>query len=213
MVPEQKKLKGSSMIKKIASAIAALSVTLFISGCTALSNGSFYHMGGTMMWNADKLDDGAIDAYDEMITTVIEYGDPARAMMNEYKVGEDISGDDVKESIEALAEEYNMRVTGYVKMFTKEDAKPDEVKEARIWSLCSLHIAKIFLNHSRYFGGFMPCRIMYVQYGNGDAYLITMDLTLAIHGGYPLPPEMLELAQKVKKAMEEIPSRAASGDF
>ena len=185
----------------------ALGFAMFISGCSTM------HMGWTAMTGQHKLDDKAMDAYDDMFTKVVEYGDPARAMMKEYKVAEDISGDDVKESITALAEEYNMRVTNYVKMFTKEDAKPNEVKEARIWSLCSLHIAKIFLNYSRYFGGFMPCRIMYVQYGNGDAYLITMDLTLAIHGGYPLPPEMLKLAQQVKTTMEEIPARAASGDF
>ncbi len=59
----------------------------------------------------------------------------------------------------------------------------------------------------------MPCRIMYVQYGNGDAYLITMDLTLAIHGGYPLSPEMLKLATTVEKSMNEITQRAANGDF
>jgi hypothetical protein len=38
-------------------------------------------------------------------------------------------------------------------------------------------------------------------------------MTLAIHGGFPLPEEMLELGLSVKKAMEEIPARAAIGDF
>ena len=194
------------MVRKLISAAMAFGVAMFISGC------SMMHMGWDFM-TAD-LDDGAPEAYAKMMHVVKESGDPAKAMMNEYKVDtEEVSGDDLKDIIQGLAEEYNMRVTGYVKMFTKEDAKPDEVKEARIWSLCSLHIAKVFLNYSRYFGGFMPCRIMYVQYGNGDAYLITMDLTLAIHGGKTLPPEMLELATKVKKAMTEIPARAAIGDF
>ncbi|SFV56860.1 hypothetical protein MNB_SM-6-1104 [hydrothermal vent metagenome] len=195
------------MRKNLLIALMAVAVTLFTTGCSTM------HMGWTAMTGQHKLDDGAMKAYDDMFTSVVKYGDPAKAMMKEFKVAEDVTGDDVKESVSALAEEYNMRVTGYVKMFTKEDAKPNEVKEARIWSLCSLHIAKIFLNHSRYFGGFMPCRIMYVQYGNGDAYLITMDLTLAIHGGYPLPPKMLELATEVDKAMTEIPQRAANGDF
>jgi hypothetical protein len=40
-----------------------------------------------------------------------------------------------------------------------------------------------------------------------------MDLTLAIHGGRPLPKEMLELATSVQKAMVDIPKMAASGDF
>jgi uncharacterized protein (DUF302 family) len=193
------------MKKFMLSVMSALTIMVFSTGCTYMG------MGYDMM-TAD-LDDGAPKAYADMMAVVKESGDPAKAMMKEYKVVEDVTGDDVKESIQALAEEYNMRVTNYVKMFTKEDAKPNEVKEARIWSLCSLHIAKIFLNHSRYFGGFMPCRIMYVEYGNGDAYLITMDLTLAIYGGKTLPPEMLKLAKKVKVAMEEIPAKAANGEF
>jgi len=194
-------------MRKIILGLSILATMMFTSGCSTA------HMGWTAVTEQHNLDDGAMAAYDDLFTKVAKDGDPAKAMNNEYKVGEDVTGDDVKESITALAEEYNMRVTGYVKMFTKEDAKPDEVKEARIWSLCSLHIAKVFLNHSRYFGGFMPCRIMYVEYGNGDAYLITMDLTLAIHGGFPLPEEMGKLAAKVKTAMEEIPARAAIGDF
>jgi len=194
-------------MRKIILGLSVLAVMVFTSGCATM------HMGWTAVTQQHKLDDGAMKAYDDMFTKVAKYGDPARAMMKEYKVAEDVSGDDVKESITALAEEYNMRLTGYVKMFTKKDAKPNEVKEARIYSLCSLYIAKVFLNHSRYFGGFMPCRVMYIQYGNGDAYLITMDLTLAIHGGYPLPPKMAKLAAKVKTAMEDIPARAAKGDF
>jgi len=148
-----------------------------------------------------------------MFFEVLENGDPAKAMMNEYVVADDVTNEDVASSIKELAEEYNMMLTGDVKMFTKEDAKPDEVKHARIFSLCSLYIAKKFLNHSRYFGGFMPCRIIMVEYGNGKRYLLTMDLTLAIHGGRPLPKEMLKLATSVYKAMTDIPKMAAAGDF
>jgi len=194
-------------MKKLVLGLITLSVMLFSTGCSTA------HMGWTAVTQQHKLDDKAMEAYDDLFTKVAESGDPAKAMNNEFKVDDDVTGDDVKESIAALAEEYNMRQTGYVKMFTKEDAKPNEVKEARIWSLCSLYIAKVFLNHSRYFGGFMPCRIMYIQYGDGRAYLISMDLTLAIYGGYKLPDEMGKLAAKVKTAMEEIPARAAKGDF
>jgi uncharacterized protein (DUF302 family) len=187
------------MKKFLSTAFFAL-LMLLTTGCTTISQ-----------YNA--LDDGAIGAYKDMFFEVLENGDPAKAMMNEYVVADDISNEDVASSIKELAEEYNMRVTGDVKMFTKEDAKPNEVKHARIFSLCSLHIAKKFLNYSRYFGGFMPCRIMLVEYGDGKRYLITMDLTLAIHGGRPLPEEMLKLATSVQKAMVDIPKMAASGDF
>jgi uncharacterized protein (DUF302 family) len=195
------------MKRNLLSVLMAVSLGFFASGCSTM------HMGWEAVTGQHKLDDGAMKAFDDMFTEVVDSGDPAKAMMNEYKVSEDVENADVIESIKALAEEYNMRVVGDTKMFTIPNAKPDEVKFVENVSLCSLYIAKKFLNHSRYFGGFMPCRIMLVEYGNGDRYLITMDLTLAIHGGYPLPPEMLKLATKVQKAMEEIPSRAAQGDF
>jgi uncharacterized protein (DUF302 family) len=194
-------------MKKIITTAALLGAVFFSTGCSTM------HMGWTAMTGQHKLDDGAMDAYDAMFSEVVENGDPAKAMMKEYKVDEDVSNEDVIESIKALAEEYNMRIVGDTKMFNIPDAKPNEVKFVENVSLCSLHIAKKFLNHSRYFGGFMPCRVMLVEYGDGRRYLITMDLTLAIHGGYPLPPDMMELASKVKIAMEEIPARAAEGDF
>ena len=182
-------------------------MTFMISGCSTM------HMGWTAVTQQYKLDDQAMDAYDKMFTKVTEYGDPARAMMQEWLVKDDIANEDVAETIKSLAEEYNMRVTGDIKMYTKDDAAPTEVKHARIFSLCSLPIAKVFLNYSRYYGGFMPCRIMLVEYGNGERWLVSMDMTLAIHGGYELPADMLKMALSVKKAMDEIPARAAIGDF
>ena len=200
-------IKGNSMKKSFITAIIAVGLAFMASGCSTM------HMGWTAVTSQHKLDDGAMKAYDDLFSEVAKDGDPAKAMMNEYKVNDDVSNEDVIESIKALAEEYNMRIVGDTKMFNIPDAKPDQVKFVENVSLCSLYIAKKFLAHSRYFGGFMPCRIMLVEYGNGDRYLITMDLTLAIHGGFPLKPEMLELATKVQKAMTEIPARAAEGDF
>jgi len=192
------------MIKNILALVGAIVVAAMIV--------AFVKFGG-MMSAVQGLDKGALPAYMAMFEKVLETGDPANAMMIEYEIEEDVTNEDAAESIHALAEEYNMRITGDIKMYTKDDAAPDEVKHARIFSLCSLHIAKVFLNHSRFFGGFMPCRIMLVEYGNGKRYLVTMDLELAIHGGAPLDPQMLELASLVQKSMTEIPERAAQGDF
>jgi len=174
--------------------------------------GGYVKFGGVIS-KVKQLDSEAIPTYVKMFNTVLETGDAAKGMMLKFKVNDDVSNDDVAESIKALAEEYNMRATGDTKMFTKEDAKPTEVKHARIISVCSLPTAKQFLNYSPEFGGFMPCRIMLIEYGNGDRFLYTMDLTLAIHGGKTLPPEMLELATHVKDAMDNMPRRAAMGDF
>jgi uncharacterized protein (DUF302 family) len=197
----RKLFKERKVIKNILALFGAIILVVMI--------GAYVKFGSSV----SKLDSGAMPAFMDMFEKVLKDGDPAKAMMKEYKIDEDVSNEDVIESIKALAEEYNMRVVGDTKMFTIPDAKPGEVKFVENVSLCSLYIAKKFLNHSRYFGGFMPCRIMLVEYGNGDRYLITMDLNLAIHGGFPLDKEMTELATKVQTAMVEIPERAAKGDF
>ena len=191
-------------IKNILTGIGALVVVaVFISFATL----------GDKIVKVSDLDSGALSAYSKMFDTVLETGNAAEAMILEYKVDDDMDNEGVGESVHALAEEYNMRITGDIKMFTKEDAAPEEVKHARIFYLCSLTIAKKFLNYSRHYGGFMPCRIMMIELGNGERFLYTMDLTLMIHGGQPLSPEMLELASSVQTAMEEISTRAAKGDF
>ena len=192
------------MIKTILAFIGTLALVAAI---------TIFVMFGGMISKVSTLDSGAMPAYMKMFNTVLETGNAAEAMVLEYKVDKEVNNDEVAESVKALTENHNMRLTGDVKMFTKKDAKPNEVKHARIFSLCSLFIAKKFLNFSHYYGGFMPCRIMLIEMGNGDRFLYTMDLTLMIHGGRTLPPEMLKMAQTVQTAMEDISARSAKGDF
>ena len=190
------------MIKKILMGMLAVVMASMFSGCTMTK------MGVTFMGFEPETQ----EAYAAMMDVVAESGDPAKAMMLEFKVADDVTEDDVFETMRELALEYNMRVVGEKNMFRIKDGKSDEIVHARILEVCSLSVAKQFLNHSRYFGGFMPCRIMFVEYGNGDRFLITMDLTLAIYGGDPLPKNMLELALGVQEAMGEISKQAASGE-
>jgi uncharacterized protein (DUF302 family) len=191
------------MKKSIFGFVVAAAATFIMSGCTMTKMGVAY-MG---------MEPETQDVYAKMMDNISEYGDPARAMMIERKIADDVTNEDAVDAIKAVTEERNMLVTGDVKMYSKEDAAPDEVAHARIISVCNLSTAKIFLNHSRYYGGFMPCRIMLVEYGNGDRFLLTMDLTMAIYGGDPLPPEMLKQANVVKETMEMLITRGAQGDF
>lgn len=160
-----------------------------------------------------KFDKKALKLYAKMAKTVLVTGQAAPAMVISRKVLDDVSNDDVQDTIEAIATEYNMRLTGTLKMFTNENAKGTETKHARMFSLCSLSIAKKFLNSYPEYGAFMPCRIILIEKGNGDRHLYTMDLGLMVHGGHKLSPEMFELASLVQKAMTEIPTRAAEGEF
>jgi len=154
-------------------------------------------------------------AYANMMGIIAKTGDPAQAMMLEWEVAADVTEEDVFDAMKEYAGEYNMRFVGEKNMFRIKDPKPNQVAHARIGEFCSLSIAKKMLDHSRYYGGFMPCRVIYVEYGDGRRYLVSMDMTLAIYGGTDakkIPAELLADMLEVKKAMEEIPAMAASGE-
>jgi uncharacterized protein (DUF302 family) len=193
------------MIKKITLWISTVLIVTIFGGCTMMKMGTAY-MG---------FPSEAQDAYADMMANLSKTGDPAQAMMKEWKVADDVSEEEVFEAMKEYADQYNMRYVGEKDMFRIKDGKPDEVVHAKIGEFCSLSIAKKMLNHSRFYGGFMPCRVIFVEYGNGDRYLVSMDMTLAIYGGTnkkPIDSDLLDDMIAVKKAMEEIPQMAASGE-
>ena len=198
------------MKKTIVMSIAAITTAFMMSGCTAMKLG----------YNFMGFSPETQKAYADMMDIVNESGDPAQAMMKEWLITDaELTEEDIFDEMKDLAGEYNMRFVGEKNMFRLTEAEnptPDKVVHARIAEFCSLSIAKKMLNHSRFFGGFMPCRVIYVEYGDGRRYLISMDMTLAIYGGTdkkPINPELFEQMLDVKKAMEEIPAIAAGYDI
>ena len=206
------------MKKKVILLMASLMAVFTMSGCTMTKMGIAY-MG---------FPNEAQDAYADMMGNLSETGDPAQAMMKEWEITDaELTEEDIFDEMKDLAGEYNMRYVGEKDMFrlldVERDAmekagtpKADQIVHARIGEFCSLIIAKKMFNHSRFYGGFMPCRVAYVEYGDGRRYLISMDMTLAIYGGTdkkPISPELIEDMLSVKKAMEEIPAIAAGYDI
>ena len=197
------------MKKIILKSLVALMTTFVMSGCTAMN------LGVTFM----GFDDDTQKAYAGMMDIVNETGDPAQAMMKEWLITDaELTEEDIFDEMKDLAGEYNMRFVGEKNMFRLTEAEkptPQKVVHARIGEFCSLSIAKKMLNHSRFFGGFMPCRVIYVEYGDGRRYLVSMDMTLALYGGTdakPIDPELFEQMKEVMNAMEEIPMKAAGYD-
>ncbi|MDQ1264068.1 MAG: hypothetical protein QG559_1069 [Campylobacterota bacterium] len=194
------------MIRKLGLGISAAAIAVLFSGC------SYMNMGKVFVFDFSG---ETRTAYAEMMGTIGETGDPAQAMMLEFPVKEGLAEDDIFEAMKEYADQYNMRFVGEKNMFRIENPKPDQVAHARIAEFCSLSVAKKMLDHSRYYGGFMPCRVLYVEYGDGRRYLVTMDMTLALYGGTdkkPINPDLFKDMLNVKKAMEEIPRMAAAGE-
>ncbi|MDQ7062236.1 MAG: DUF302 domain-containing protein [Sulfurimonas sp.] len=206
------------MRNRIALLTTSFMAVFMFSGCTAMN------LGMTFMGFSDDTQ----KAYAGMMDIVSETGDPAQAMMKEWEITDpDLTEEDVFDEMKSLAGDYNMRYVGEKDMFRllpeeiaayEKDgiAKADQVVHARIGEFCSLIIAKKMLNHSRFYGGFMPCRVMYVEYGDGRRFLISMDMTLALYGGTdkkPIDAGLMEDMKNVKIAMEAIPAIAAGYDI
>ncbi len=157
-----------------------------------------------------KMDGKALGLYMDMADKVLTTGDPAKGMVIKRKLI--IPEDSTKaEAIEAaievmdeIADEHGLAKVDSKIMPRDGKFMKDGGKYTQIRHYCSPSIADIFLNHSGEFVGFMPCRVGIVEDNNGDVWLYTMGLDLMIHGGHELPPKLLEYAETVKEAMEQM---------
>lgn len=165
-----------------------------------------------------KMDSQALGAYMSMADKVLETGDPAKGMILKKKlvIEEDVTkAEAIENAIEVMdevAEEYGLMKVDSKTMPRDGKFMKDGGLYTHIRSYCSPSIADVFLTHSGEFVGFMPCRVGIVEDKNGDVWLYTMSLDLMIHGGHELPPKLLELANTVKDAMENMIEKGAKGE-
>ncbi|NOR54912.1 MAG: DUF302 domain-containing protein [Sulfurovum sp.] len=165
-----------------------------------------------------KLDPQALPEYMKMFDTVLTTGDPAKGMVRKVKmvIPEGVTKAEAFENaIEVMDEvgaEFGLAMVDQKTMPRNGKLFKDGGLLTHIRSYCSPAIADRFLTHSGEFIGFMPCRIGIVEDANGDIYLYTMGMELMINGGHVLPPEMLELANEVKKGMYTMMEKGAAGE-
>jgi hypothetical protein len=165
-----------------------------------------------------KLDSHALPEYMKMFDTVLTTGDPAKGMVKRVKmvIPEGVTKEEAFENaIEVMDEvgaEFGLAMVDSKTMPRGGKLFKDGGLLTHIRSYCSPSIADKFLTHSGEFIGFMPCRIGIVEDPNGDIYIYTMGLELMINGGHTLPPEMLELANEVKKGMYTMMEKGAAGE-
>ncbi len=192
------------MLKKILSVIGGITVVGAIVGYL------------TMGTKVGSLHPDAMGYYMKMFNDVLETGNSAAAMTRKVKVKDGISPEDIVETMNSIAEENNFLVVGDSKMNINSSIKKTGNKDdryIRILSYCSPGIAKKFINYSKEYGAFMPCRVMIVEDDEGNLWLETMAMELMLYGGKPLPKDMLEMAQSVRKTMYTMMDSAATGDF
>lgn len=162
-----------------------------------------------------KLDPAAIGLYMQMAEDVMNTGDAAASMVKVVPLEEGVSPEDAIESIKSVAAENNMLIVNDTIMFRsgEKDYAGNTTRHVQIISLCNKQIAREFMDYSKAFGAFMPCRIILMEGKDGAYYLATMKLDLMIAGGHPLTPEMHKMALKVADTMYEAVDKGAKGDW
>jgi len=165
-----------------------------------------------------KLDPQAIPEYMKMFDKVLTTGDPAKGMVRKVKmvIPEGMTKAEAFENaidiMDEVAEEHGLAMVDSKTMPRGGKLFKDGGLLTHIRSYCSPAIADKFLNYSREFIGFMPCRIGFIEEPNGDIYIYTMSMELLINGGQPLSPKMLALANEVRSGMYEMMEKAAAGE-
>ena len=161
-----------------------------------------------------KLDPMAKEVYSHMGKVILETGDIAKATVRKVKVKKGITPEEIVESLNSVATEMGIKPVGDLPL-SKEVALRTGKKQryVRVLSYCNPKIAIEMVKYSMAYGAYLPCRIVIMEDEKGDYWLYTLDLDMMIHGGAPLPPDMLKYGNEVKNAIYTMMDKAASGEF
>ena len=85
-------------------------------------------------------------------------------------------------------------------------------KRIEIFQFCDARIANEMVQFNPDFSAYLPCRITLLEDGDGQAWLVTLDLGKVIPGAN-LSPELLTKAERVRDTIQSIMEAGASGDL
>ena len=190
-------------IKAILMIIGALTVVGVIYAFSAFNIGAI-----------TKLDPKAKDVYSHMGKVLLETGDIAKATVRKVKVAEGIKPDELVESLNSVATEMGIKPVGDLPLSKEVEARTGKKQRyVRVLSYCSPMIAIEMVKFSMAYGAYLPCRIVIMEDEKGQLWLYTLDLDMMIHGGQPLPEDMLKYGNQVKNIIYTMMDKAASGEF
>jgi len=170
-------------------------------------------------YDFSKMDPKAPGLYMKMADVVLKTGNTADGMIRKAKLvvheGEtrEEALENALEVLDEVAEEAGLLVVK-TSLMSRGGVDENGVKQKyiRLNSYCNPTIAKVMLDYSMSYIGFMPCGVGIIEDDNGDIWFYTLDLGLMISGGHTLPPKLLEMAEGVATTMYTMIEKAAIGE-
>ena len=161
-----------------------------------------------------EFDDKAYETYREMFRKILETGNAAEATVWKAQVSDDLSVEDVDETIKMVANEHNIKNVGELPLYKQVEAMTGKpYRFVKIYMFCNAQTAAMMLDYSDAFAAYLPCRLSLEEDKQGRLWIYTLNMDPMIHGGTPLPPALKAEALKVKEIMLDVLDRGAKGDF
>lgn len=188
---------------------------LALVGLVAIVGGGYMYSqhGGAFAMFKD-FDPKAGATYKEMVDKLMATGNPAEATVWKAKVKEGVSFEDVDQSIKSVANELNIKGVGELPLGDQVAVMQGKPwRKLKIYLYCNPLTAAKMIDFSDAYAAYLPCRIALLEDKTGKLWIYTLNMDMMIHGGKPLPKELKEEAEGVKKIMLGILERGAKGDF
>lgn len=162
----------------------------------------------------DDFDPKAKDVYLEMADKLVKTGSPVAATVWKWEVNEDITFEDLDETIKSVAVENNIKDVGALPLSDQISAMTGKpYRKVKIYLYCNALTAAKMLDFDDAYAAYLPCRITVVEDKKGKLWLYTLNMDPMIYGGKVLPPELRKEALSIKEKLMAIGKRAAVGDF
>lgn len=161
-----------------------------------------------------QLDPGAYAAYKPMIEKLLETGSIAEATVWKAKVSDDLTFDDVDETINSVAIENNIKGVGSLPLSTQIEAMTGKTwRKVKIYMYCNPLTAAKMMDFDDAFSAYLPCRVSLVEDKTGKLWIYSLNMDMMIYGGKPLPEDLKKEALEVKRIILDVLKRGAEGDF
>jgi uncharacterized protein (DUF302 family) len=162
----------------------------------------------------EGFDPQAREVFTEFTQHLVTSKSAAEASIWKIPVADDLSPEDVEQTMKFVANEHNMSNVGELPLSKDIEAKlGDDYRFVKIYLFCNSLTAAKMLDYSDAYSAYLPCRITLIEDHDGKLWLITLNMDMMIYGGEPLPPELKEEAIKVKEYILDIMNRGATGEF
>lgn len=169
---------------------------------------------GYVGWTFRDFDPKAAGVYWNFAQRLARTGSAAEATVWKRRVADGLSFEEVDESIQSVALSENIRDVGQLPLGEQVALmRGEDWRRLKIYLYCNPLTAARMVEASEAYSAYLPCRLALVEDDDGALWIYSLDMDMMIHGGRPLPPELVEEAQHVKEVILAILDGGAEGSF